>query len=141
MIISPASLLMTVHSFEAPNDHDMTPLKARQHSNAMISGCAIVAPEPVTTSADGELEEYQAPLPLCADESCVHGGEVDEVVGRYQMINIKLDKSGLEASRRCEPGPSTVRPRLQQRARIYDCGAMNHQLCEAVPGTFNMFTA
>jgi len=23
-----------------------------------------------------------------------YGGEIDEVVGRYQMINIKLDKSG-----------------------------------------------
>jgi len=50
--------------------------------------------QPLPRGADGELEGYQAPLPLCADESCVHGGEVDEVVGRYQMINIKLDKSG-----------------------------------------------
>ena len=50
--------------------------------------------QPLPRGADGELEGYQAPLPLCADESCVHGGEVGEVAGRYQMINIKLDKSG-----------------------------------------------
>ncbi|MCP4239699.1 MAG: dipeptide epimerase, partial [bacterium] len=50
--------------------------------------------QPLPRGADGELEGYQAPLPLCADESCVHGGEIDEVVGRYQIINIKLDKSG-----------------------------------------------
>jgi L-alanine-DL-glutamate epimerase-like enolase superfamily enzyme len=50
--------------------------------------------QPLPRGADGELEGYQAPVPLCADESCVHAGEVDEVAGRYQMINIKLDKSG-----------------------------------------------
>ena len=50
--------------------------------------------QPLPRGADGELEGYQAPLPLCADESCVHVGEVGEVAGRYQMINIKLDKSG-----------------------------------------------
>jgi len=50
--------------------------------------------QPLPRGADGELEGYRAPLPLCADESCIHGGEVGEVAGRYQMINIKLDKSG-----------------------------------------------
>ncbi|MCP4045094.1 MAG: dipeptide epimerase [Gammaproteobacteria bacterium] len=50
--------------------------------------------QPLPRGADGELEGYQSPLPLCADESCVHGGEIGEVAGRYQMINIKLDKSG-----------------------------------------------
>ena len=50
--------------------------------------------QPLPRGADAELEGYQAPLPLCADESCVHVGEVGEVAGRYQMINIKLDKSG-----------------------------------------------
>ena len=50
--------------------------------------------QPLPRGADAELEGYQAPLPLCADESCVHLGEVAEVAGRYQMINIKLDKSG-----------------------------------------------
>ena len=50
--------------------------------------------QPLPRGSDRELEGYRAPLPLCADESCVHRGEVDEVAGRYQMINIKLDKSG-----------------------------------------------
>ena len=50
--------------------------------------------QPLPRGADAELEGYQSPLPLCADESCVHLGEVAEVARRYQMINIKLDKSG-----------------------------------------------
>jgi L-alanine-DL-glutamate epimerase-like enolase superfamily enzyme len=50
--------------------------------------------QPLSRGADEELEDYQPPLPLCADESCVHGGELDQAARRYQMINIKLDKSG-----------------------------------------------
>ncbi len=50
--------------------------------------------QPLPRGADAELEGYQSPVPLCADESCVHVGDVAEVAGRYQMINIKLDKSG-----------------------------------------------
>ena len=41
-----------------------------------------------------ELEGYEPPLPLCADESSVHQGEHDDAARRYQMINIKLDKCG-----------------------------------------------
>ena len=50
--------------------------------------------QPLPRGKDAELEGYQSPLPLCADESCVHGGELDEAARHYQMINIKLDKSG-----------------------------------------------
>ncbi|MCK5488581.1 MAG: dipeptide epimerase, partial [Gemmatimonadetes bacterium] len=44
--------------------------------------------QPLPRGADEELEGYQAPLPLCADESCVHGGELEQAARRYQMINI-----------------------------------------------------
>ncbi len=50
--------------------------------------------QPLPRGGDEELEGYQAPLPLCADESCVHGGELEQASRRYQMINIKLDKCG-----------------------------------------------
>ena len=50
--------------------------------------------QPLARGADEALEDYQPPLPLCADESCVHGGELEQASRRYQMINIKLDKSG-----------------------------------------------
>ena len=50
--------------------------------------------QPLPRGQDQALEGYLSPLPLCADESCVHGGELEEAASRYQMINIKLDKSG-----------------------------------------------
>ena len=50
--------------------------------------------QPLKRGADGELEDYDAPLPLCGDESCLHLGELEQAARRYQMINIKLDKCG-----------------------------------------------
>lgn len=50
--------------------------------------------QPLPRGDDAALEGYEAPLPLCADESCLHLGELEEVSRRYQMINIKLDKCG-----------------------------------------------
>jgi len=50
--------------------------------------------QPLPRGEDDDLEQYRAPLPLCADESCLHLGELDQAANRYQMINIKLDKAG-----------------------------------------------
>ena len=50
--------------------------------------------QPLPRGGDEELEEYDSPVPLCADESCLHLGELEQAASRYQMINIKLDKTG-----------------------------------------------
>jgi len=50
--------------------------------------------QPLPRGADAELEDYDPPLPICGDESCLHLGELEEAAQRYQMINIKLDKTG-----------------------------------------------
>jgi len=50
--------------------------------------------QPLPRGADHELENYRSPVRLCADESCLHLGELGEAASRYQMINIKLDKTG-----------------------------------------------
>lgn len=50
--------------------------------------------QPLPRGRDDALADYDSPLPLCADESIQHAGELDSIADRYQMINIKLDKSG-----------------------------------------------
>lgn len=50
--------------------------------------------QPLPRGEDSALAGFSSAVPLCADESCQNLGELDEVVGRYQMINIKLDKTG-----------------------------------------------
>jgi len=50
--------------------------------------------QPLPRGKDEALEGYKSPVPLCADESCLHLGELEEAASRYDMINIKLDKTG-----------------------------------------------
>ena len=50
--------------------------------------------QPLRRGADAELQRYESPVPLCADESCLHLGELEQAASRYDWINIKLDKTG-----------------------------------------------
>ena len=57
------------------------------------SGVAMIE-QPLPRGGDQPLENYRSPLPLCADESCLDSSELEQAAQRYQMINIKLDKTG-----------------------------------------------
>ncbi len=50
--------------------------------------------QPLPRGQDFELEGLNSPIPLCADESCLHLGELEKVISLYDVINIKLDKTG-----------------------------------------------
>ena len=50
--------------------------------------------QPLPRGGDEALEGYDSPVPLCADESCLNTSEFEQAARRYQMINIKLDKTG-----------------------------------------------
>lgn len=50
--------------------------------------------QPLPQGRDSQLDGLQSPIPLAADESCTDRSSLTELVGRYQYINIKLDKCG-----------------------------------------------
>jgi L-alanine-DL-glutamate epimerase-like enolase superfamily enzyme len=50
--------------------------------------------QPLPRGEDAQLEGFQSPVLLAADESCLHCGELETAARRYGMINIKLDKTG-----------------------------------------------
>ncbi len=50
--------------------------------------------QPVPRDEDASLDGLRSPLPLAADESCSDRDSLPMLVGRYQYINIKLDKCG-----------------------------------------------
>ena len=54
----------------------------------------VMIEQPLQRGADELLESYVSPVPLCADESCLDTNEFAQAAKRYQMINIKLDKTG-----------------------------------------------
>jgi L-Ala-D/L-Glu epimerase len=50
--------------------------------------------QPLPAGNDALLEEIERPIPVCADESCHDRQSLSALKGRYDMINIKLDKTG-----------------------------------------------
>lgn len=50
--------------------------------------------QPLSADADEALAHMPRPLPVCADESCHDRASLAALAGRYDMVNIKLDKTG-----------------------------------------------
>lgn len=50
--------------------------------------------QPLARGEDEQLIDYKGEIPLGADESCLHSGEYELIKRYYQVINIKLDKTG-----------------------------------------------
>jgi len=50
--------------------------------------------QPLPASKDAVLSRLSIPIDLCADESVHDSESLATVQGRYQMVNIKLDKTG-----------------------------------------------
>jgi L-Ala-D/L-Glu epimerase len=60
--------------------------------------------QPFPADADEVLEAVDHPVPVCADESCLSSADLPRLENRYDVINVKLDKTGglTEALRLCE---------------------------------------
>jgi L-Ala-D/L-Glu epimerase len=56
-------------------------------------GVALIE-QPLPAGQDEALATLPHPVPLCADESCHTSADLPDLVGRYDYVNIKLDKTG-----------------------------------------------
>jgi L-Ala-D/L-Glu epimerase len=50
--------------------------------------------QPFPADADEVLETLDHPVPVCADESCHTTADLPHVTNRYEVLNVKLDKTG-----------------------------------------------
>jgi len=50
--------------------------------------------QPLAAGLDDDLKNFTGKIPICADESCHTREDLPGLVGKYQVINIKLDKTG-----------------------------------------------
>src|SRR5882762_4376935 len=59
--------------------------------------------QPFPANADEVLENLDHPIQVCADERCQTTGDLPRLTNRYEVINVKLDKTGglTEALRLC----------------------------------------
>lgn len=66
---------------------------AAQAAELAVLGVEMIE-QPVPHGQDHLLAGIQSPVPLCADESCHSAADVDMCARYYDVLNIKLDKSG-----------------------------------------------
>lgn len=71
------------------------------HIEGLAARCQLLADlgvvmleQPLPVAEDEGLENFIHPLPICADESCHTRADLPTLRGRYEMVNIKLDKAG-----------------------------------------------
>ena len=50
--------------------------------------------QPFPADSDEVLETLDHPIPVCADESCHTSADLPRLTNRYEVINVKLDKTG-----------------------------------------------
>ena len=50
--------------------------------------------QPLPADADAELDDIECSIPLCADESFHNADDLARLANRYDIFNIKLDKTG-----------------------------------------------
>ncbi|WP_343518295.1 dipeptide epimerase [Sphingomonas sp.] len=50
--------------------------------------------QPLARGREADLDGFDSPLPIAADESVLGLADVDSMLGRFDTINIKLDKCG-----------------------------------------------
>ena len=61
---------------------------------AMVAAGVSLIEQPLARGRESDLDGYNAPIPLAADESALTLADVAGLKGRFDVFNIKLDKCG-----------------------------------------------
>jgi L-alanine-DL-glutamate epimerase-like enolase superfamily enzyme len=85
---APAAELI-VDANEGWTEHDLA------QNLAACADCGVTLVEqPLPEGRDELLSRIKRPIPVCADESVHNRASLDRLAGRYDAVNIKLDKAG-----------------------------------------------
>jgi len=82
-----AELIVDANEAWTPDD------LARNLAACAQAGVALVE-QPLPAGRDDALAQITRPVPICADESVHASASLSSLVGKYDAVNIKLDKTG-----------------------------------------------
>ena len=77
---------------DANQGYDRNRLEAL--AQALVEARVSLLEQPLPRGAEADLEGFDSPVPIAADESVLTLADVPSAVGRFDVINIKLDKCG-----------------------------------------------
>ena len=121
--VGTASDVERIHAVHAASRHSRLILDAnegwrpeniREHMLAAAASGAVLVEQPLPAGEDAILADIPHPVPICADELVHTSADLEALVGRYDFVNIKLDKTG----------GLTEAVRLASRARELGFGIM-----------------
>jgi L-Ala-D/L-Glu epimerase len=61
---------------------------------ALVKHRVALLEQPLARGREADLEGYRSPIPIAADESALTLGDLRGLVGRFDVVNVKLDKCG-----------------------------------------------
>jgi len=61
---------------------------------ALVDANVSLLEQPLARGREADLQGFTSPVPIAADESALSLADVPGLVGRFQVVNIKLDKCG-----------------------------------------------
>ena len=82
-----ARLIVDANEGWTPEDYKVLAPELGRLGVAMIE-------QPLPAGDDEDLAHLDRPVPVCADEACHDRATLDALAGRYDVVNIKLDKTG-----------------------------------------------
>ena len=62
--------------------------------SALVDADVALVEQPLRRGKEADLDGFTSPIPLAADESALSLADVPGLVGRFNVVNIKLDKCG-----------------------------------------------
>jgi len=71
-----------------------TPALLAELAPALAALGVAMIEQPLPAGEDAALDGLGRPVPLCADESCHDTATLEALRGRYDLVNVKLDKTG-----------------------------------------------
>lgn len=85
---APRAMLM-VDANEGWDEHNLG-----RHLAACAEAGVVLVEQPLPDGRDMALAQIKRPIPVCADESAHDRASLSALLGKYDAINIKLDKTG-----------------------------------------------
>lgn len=61
---------------------------------ALVAADVKLLEQPLARGREADLDGYRSPIPIAADESVLTLADVEGLAGRFDVVNIKLDKCG-----------------------------------------------
>jgi L-alanine-DL-glutamate epimerase-like enolase superfamily enzyme len=66
----------------------------KSHAERLSRMGVVLLEQPIKVGAEAGLDGYRCPIPMAADELINDRSDLDKARGRFDVINIKLDKTG-----------------------------------------------